>query len=119
MATPLQGPGTSRLCREGPPDGDGGGNQAAAPGTGGSSARARYFKSGCSLLQQGTKLRFSFIQEHRGQFEVKIRCRVLRVSQRGYYAWRKRPESRRARANRKLSQHIQAIHTHSRKTYGV
>jgi len=46
-------------------------------------------------------------------------CRVLPVSQSGYYAWRKRPESGQELANRVLSQRIQAIHAHSRKTYGV
>ncbi len=46
-------------------------------------------------------------------------CRVLQVTQSGYYAWRQRPESARERANRALSQRIQAIHTHSRRTYGV
>ena len=46
-------------------------------------------------------------------------CRVLQVSQSGYYAWQKRPESARAWANRTLSQRIQVIHAHSRGTYGV
>jgi len=46
-------------------------------------------------------------------------CRVLGVSPSGYYAWRRRPLSRRARANVKLSAEIQAIHRESRGTYGV
>jgi transposase InsO family protein len=64
-------------------------------------------------------LRFAFIAQHRAEFEIKIMCQVLEVSQSGYYAWRQRPESSQARANRALSQHIQAIHVHSRSTYGV
>ena len=64
-------------------------------------------------------MRFSFICDHQGQFEVKIMCRVLHVSQSGYYAWKQRPQSARECANRELSQRIQAIHTHSRMTYGV
>jgi len=46
-------------------------------------------------------------------------CRVLGVSPSGYYAWRKRPLSIRARADVKLSAEIQAVHRESRGTYGV
>ena len=46
-------------------------------------------------------------------------CRVLGVSPSGYYAWRERPLSLRARADVKLSAEIQAIHRESRGTYGV
>ena len=45
-------------------------------------------------------------------------CRVLEVSNGGYYAWRKRPESRRDRENRRLTVEIKAIHQESRQTYG-
>src|SRR4030095_5867253 len=45
-------------------------------------------------------------------------CRVLGVSSSGYYAWRQRPLSARARADVTLSAQIQAIHTRSRGTYG-
>ncbi len=44
---------------------------------------------------------------------------VLQVSASGYYAWKGRPESRQAAANRGLVKHIQAIHASSRGTYGV
>ena len=37
-------------------------------------------------------------------------CRVLGVSTSGYYAWRKRPPSARARADAELSARIAAIH---------
>jgi putative transposase len=46
-------------------------------------------------------------------------CRVLGVSPSGYYAWRKRPLSARARADVELSAHIDAIHHASRDTYGA
>ena len=45
-------------------------------------------------------------------------CRLLQVSPSGYYAWRSRPESRRSRANRELSQAIRLIHVESDGTYG-
>ena len=46
-------------------------------------------------------------------------CRVLGVSTSGYYAWRIRPRSERARADAELSLQIQAIHERSRATYGA
>lgn len=46
-------------------------------------------------------------------------CRVLVVSASGYYAWRKRPPSMRARADAELTSRITAIHQYSRGTYGT
>jgi putative transposase len=46
-------------------------------------------------------------------------CRVLDVSPSGYYAWRKRPLSARARTDVELSAEIHAIHRESRGTYGA
>lgn len=43
---------------------------------------------------------------------------MMEVSISGYYAWRDRPLSARAQANRELVEEIQAIHSQSRKTYG-
>lgn len=45
-------------------------------------------------------------------------CRVLGVSESGYYAWRKRRPSARAVANAALLAQIRAIHRQSRQTYG-
>jgi putative transposase len=46
-------------------------------------------------------------------------CRVLGVSASGYYAWRGRPASERARSNAELVRKIRTIHVASRGTYGV
>jgi putative transposase len=46
-------------------------------------------------------------------------CRVLGVSTSGYYAWRKRPVSKRAVSDAALLERIRGIHKFSRGTYGV
>lgn len=45
-------------------------------------------------------------------------CGALDVSRSGYYAWRKRPESERAKENDRLLGHIRAIYEKSDRTYG-
>jgi putative transposase len=46
-------------------------------------------------------------------------CRVLGVSPSGYYAWRKRPASKRAQVDADLLRKIRTIHIASRETYGT
>lgn len=58
------------------------------------------------------------MKEHQATFEVKIMCRVLQVSPSGYYAWRKRAASSRAKANERLVAQIEQVHRDSRQTYG-
>jgi putative transposase len=55
---------------------------------------------------------------HEQEFGVQAMCRMLGVSRSGYYAWRNRPESRRAQANQKLLVRIREEYQLSRKTYG-
>ncbi len=45
-------------------------------------------------------------------------CRALEVSRAGYYAWQQRPESDRAREDRRLSVLVRAAHEESRRNYG-
>jgi transposase InsO family protein len=45
-------------------------------------------------------------------------CRVLRVSPSGYYAWRTRPKSERAKRDRELTRVIRRIHADSKQVYG-
>ena len=63
-------------------------------------------------------MRFRFIEDHREVFLVRVMCSVLHVSASGYYAWRDRPESARAQANRALVEDIRRVHAGSRRRYG-
>ena len=56
---------------------------------------------------------------HQAFHRVATMTRVLGVSPSGYYAWRKRPLSARARTDVELTAHIQAVHRESRGTYGA
>lgn len=63
-------------------------------------------------------MRYRAIQEYDRRYSIRLMCRALNVSPAGYYAWRDRPESRRARQNRTLLATIRVIHRASRETYG-
>ena len=63
-------------------------------------------------------MRYAFIAAHFTQFPMRLMCRALEVSRSGYYAWRKRPASRRSMKNRLLLERIKEVHKNSRKTYG-
>ena len=51
-------------------------------------------------------------------YPVRKMCRVLKVSASGFYAWQKRPPSRRALEDAVLTERIRAIHAASDGTYG-
>lgn len=63
-------------------------------------------------------MKFRFIRRHVGQYPVTVMCRVLGVSRSGYYAWRRRPESRRSREDRRLQAKIRTIHRKNHRVYG-
>ena len=49
---------------------------------------------------------------------VQVGCRVLEVSESGFYAWRSRPPSARAIRHAWLTDVIRQVYTDSRQTYG-
>ncbi len=63
-------------------------------------------------------MRFRFIEDRRADYPVTIMCDVLGVSPAGYYAWRARPESPRAAANRELVDDIKRVHRDTNGRYG-
>jgi transposase InsO family protein len=64
-------------------------------------------------------MRFRFIEDHRDTWPVRLMCAALEVSASGYYAWRGRPESPRAAANRVLLAAIRRVHASHRGRYGA
>jgi putative transposase len=62
--------------------------------------------------------RFAFINAWRKTFPVHRMCKVLRVSSRGYRAWRSRPMSQRQRDDMVLLAHIREQHKLSLHSYG-
>jgi len=59
------------------------------------------------------------VKANQALFRVVRMCRVLGRSLSGYYAWRSRPPSARAREDAALTERIRAIHERSRGTYGA
>jgi transposase InsO family protein len=59
-----------------------------------------------------------FIDAERAQYPVGLLCPLLEVSRSGYYAWRRRPASKRAVADRALTAEIRDIHERSEQRYG-
>ena len=56
---------------------------------------------------------------YRAVYPIATMCRVLGVSPSGYYAWTKRPPSRRAGSDGALTESIRAAHAASHGTYGA
>ena len=63
-------------------------------------------------------MKYGRIKEWRKDYPVTALCRVLKVSESGYYAWVTRPPSPRNRENARLEQEIKASHQRTRETYG-
>ena len=56
-------------------------------------------------------MRYAFIEEHRGSWAVKLMAEVLAVSVSGFYAWLKRPKSKRTQENEVLTEKIIMFHS--------
>jgi putative transposase len=63
-------------------------------------------------------VKFAFIRDHLPDFPVEVACDVLDVSRSGYYAWRDRPASARARRREELARKVKAVHEGNRGVYG-
>ena len=64
-------------------------------------------------------MKFRFIEEHLSpRFPVGVCCEVLEVSRAGYYAWRGRPASARAKRRQELARKVKAVHEQNRGVYG-
>lgn len=63
-------------------------------------------------------MKFGFIEQHAATYPVRLMCRVLGVSHSGYYGWRDRPPSARARSNAALLTDVRRIQARHHGRYG-
>jgi putative transposase len=60
-----------------------------------------------------------FVAKHRGAWPVEVLCEALGVSRSGFYAWRTRPLSRRARTDARILVDVRTSFLLSDRTYGA
>ena len=63
-------------------------------------------------------MRFDFIAAEKAHYPVRVLCRCLGVTRSGFYAWERRPVSRRAQQDRELLQRLRVVHAAHRRVYG-
>jgi putative transposase len=63
-------------------------------------------------------VKFVFIEAEKAQYPIGVLCDVLQVSRSGFYAWRRRGPSARARADENLAVEIAAVHKRTCGRYG-
>lgn len=61
---------------------------------------------------------YGFIERHETAYPITVMCQALEVGSSGYYAWRSRPASERAKANEMLEAKIAEVWQANRKCYG-
>lgn len=63
-------------------------------------------------------MKFAYIRDHRGRFDVEVMCSVFAVTPAGFYAWLNRPKGDRSARSRQLSEQIRVIHHEVNGIYG-
>src|SRR5690606_14672224 len=94
-------------------------DRSATQGSGEAEGGARHPKKGCSLLREGSDMRFAFIARHRGVWPVAWLCSALDVSRSGFHAWLNRSPSARSRHDEILVSSIDRSFKSSDRTYGA
>jgi hypothetical protein len=82
----------------------------------------RFWRRQRRVLRAGdgsAEMRYRLIDAEKTHHSVCLIARVLGVSRQGYYAWKNRGPSRRARQDQSLTETIVKIHVRSRHTYGA
>ena len=65
------------------------------------------------------KVIYRFMDLHQGEHRIATMARVLGVSRSGYYAWKTRPVSSRARTDELLKKEISSVHARHQGAYGA
>jgi putative transposase len=64
-------------------------------------------------------VKYACIARHRGEFQVRLMCRVLDVSESGFYESVRRAPSIRSTTDQRLTLHVRAFHKKSDRRYGA
>jgi putative transposase len=64
-------------------------------------------------------VRFRFVAAERAQFPVSLLCKTIGVTRQGFYAWTRRPPSRRSVSDAALLERIRQIHRETNQAYGA
>jgi putative transposase len=64
-------------------------------------------------------VKYACIARHQGEYPVRLMCRVLEVSPAGFYVWRRRAPSARARTDAGVLLHVREAYRASAGTYGA
>ncbi|MCW7546236.1 IS3 family transposase [Aurantimonas litoralis] len=75
-------------------------------------------KAGGLLRERGKSMTFGFIEAEKASFPISRMCRVLGVSQSGFFAWQDRPACRRQQQDMVYLAHIRTAFALSNGTYG-
>nr|WP_245885159.1 IS3 family transposase [Defluviimonas denitrificans] len=75
-------------------------------------------KAGRLLRERRKSMSFAFIEAEKASFPIHRMCRVLEVSQSGFFAWRDRPACQRQRQDMVHLAHIRTVFALSNGTYG-
>ena len=63
-------------------------------------------------------MKYQCVADSRCEFPVAMMCRLLKIKPSGFYAWVRRPPSRRSLENKRLRKKITEIHAESDGVYG-
>jgi putative transposase len=63
-------------------------------------------------------MKYQFIEQHKQEFPIVVMCKVLGISESGFYAWRKRPTCQRKREDAQLTEEIGQVFRFHRERYG-
>lgn len=63
-------------------------------------------------------MKYQFIENNKNKYDISIICSVMGVKRSSYYAWKKRPESRRKKENIEILKEIKIVHKKTNEIYG-
>tara|TARA_R110002073_G_scaffold276337_2_gene440193 strand:+ start:966 stop:1850 length:885 start_codon:yes stop_codon:yes gene_type:complete len=64
-------------------------------------------------------VKYAFIESCRGDYPIKLMCRVLGLSRPGYYAWRTREPSEQAKRRESIGERLEALYYAFKRRYGA